>query len=57
MNRRGQYSNQKFLRGDLDNIVLMAMRKEPPRRYASVAAFSEDIPRHLEGDPARIGQE
>src|SRR6266853_795830 len=39
------------LRGDLDNIVLMAMRQEPQRRYASVEQFSEDIRRHLEGLP------
>jgi eukaryotic-like serine/threonine-protein kinase len=43
--------NPKSLRGDLDNIVLMAMRKEPARRYASVAQFSEDIRRHLVGLP------
>jgi serine/threonine protein kinase/Tfp pilus assembly protein PilF len=39
------------LRGDLDNIVLMAMRKEPERRYSSVEQFAEDIRRHLEGLP------
>jgi serine/threonine-protein kinase len=43
--------NLKSLRGDLDNIVLMAMRKEPQRRYSSVEQFSEDIRRHLEGLP------
>lgn len=43
--------NSKFLRGDLDNIVLMAMRKEPARRYTSVGQFSEDIRRHLAGLP------
>jgi len=43
--------NPKFLRGDLDNIVLMAMRKEPARRYSSVGQFSEDIRRHLTGLP------
>ncbi len=43
--------NPKLLRGDLDNIVLMAMRKEPARRYASVAQFMEDVKRHLEGLP------
>ncbi|HWQ32388.1 MAG TPA: protein kinase [Blastocatellia bacterium] len=42
---------QRRLRGDLDNIVLMALRKEPQRRYASVEHFSEDIRRHLEGLP------
>src|ERR1700683_1580685 len=38
---------RKRLRGDLDNIVLMALRKEPQRRYASVEQFAEDIRRHL----------
>ena len=42
---------RRRLRGDLDNIVLMALRKEPQRRYASVLQFSEDIRRHLEGLP------
>lgn len=41
----------KLLRGDLDNIALMALRKEPERRYASVAAFSEDVQRYLDGRP------
>ena len=39
------------LRGDVDNIVMMAMRKEPERRYQSVEQFSEDIRRHLDGLP------
>ena len=43
----------RALRGDLDNIVLMAMRKEPQRRYSSVAQFSGDIRRHLERLPVR----
>ncbi|HEX4666822.1 MAG TPA: serine/threonine-protein kinase, partial [Chthoniobacterales bacterium] len=43
--------NQKSFKGDLDNIVLMAMRKLPGRRYASAGQFSEDIRRHLEGLP------
>jgi serine/threonine protein kinase/tetratricopeptide (TPR) repeat protein len=42
---------RRRLSGDLDNIVLMALRKEPLRRYASVEQFSEDIRRHLEGLP------
>jgi tetratricopeptide (TPR) repeat protein len=42
---------QSSLKGDLDNIILMALRKEPERRYASVEQFSEDIRRHLEGLP------
>src|SRR5437899_4251022 len=44
-------TNPQSLRGDLDNIVLMAMRKEPARRYESVAQFSADIQRHLEELP------
>jgi eukaryotic-like serine/threonine-protein kinase len=39
------------LKGDLDNIVLMALRKEPERRYQSVEQFSEEIERHLRGLP------
>ncbi|MEO8126100.1 MAG: protein kinase [Bryobacteraceae bacterium] len=42
---------RRQLAGDLDNIVLMAMRKEPARRYNSADQFSEDIRRHLDGQP------
>lgn len=42
---------RRRLRGDLDNIILMAMRKEPERRYASVAQLAEDVRRHLDGRP------
>jgi eukaryotic-like serine/threonine-protein kinase len=42
---------RRRLAGDLDNIVLMALRKEPERRYASASAFADDIRRHLEGLP------
>ena len=42
---------RRRLAGDLDNIVLMALRKDPQRRYASVEKFSEDVRRHLEGLP------
>ncbi len=41
----------KQLRGDLDNIVLKALRKEPARRYGSVEEFAGDIRRHLEDQP------
>ncbi len=44
---------RRRLAGDLDNIVLKALRKEPERRYASVEEFSEDIRRHLEGLPVK----
>jgi serine/threonine protein kinase len=39
------------LRGDLDNIVLTALRKEPERRYASVEQMATDIRRHLDHLP------
>jgi eukaryotic-like serine/threonine-protein kinase len=42
---------RRRLSGDLDNIVLMAMRKDPLRRYNSVEQFSEDIRRYVEGRP------
>jgi eukaryotic-like serine/threonine-protein kinase len=45
------------LHGDLDNIVLMAIRKEPSRRYASVEQFAEDIRRHLDGKPVAARQD
>jgi serine/threonine protein kinase len=50
-NQQSTIRNQKSLRGDLDNIILMALRKEPARRYASVAQFAADIQRHLDGRP------
>jgi serine/threonine protein kinase len=56
-NLKFEISNPKSLKGDLDNIVLMALRKEPPRRYSSVAQFSEDIRRHLEGLPVLAHQD
>ncbi len=40
-----------ILRGDLDNIVLMAMRKEPARRYVSVGALADDVKAYLTGYP------
>jgi len=48
---------QKRLNADLDNIVLMAMRKEPQRRYATAEQFAEDIRRHLDGLPVRARQD
>ena len=47
----GAFADSKALKGDLDNIVLMALRKEPARRYASAAQFAADIRRHLDGRP------
>jgi len=42
---------QPALAGDLDNIIRKAIRKEPERRYASVADLARDIELHLEGRP------
>ena len=39
------------LRGDLDNMVLMAMRKESQRRYASMPALIADIDAFVAGEP------
>ena len=42
---------RRRLKGDIDNIVLMAMRKEPQRRYSSADQLASDIKRHLDGLP------
>ena len=42
---------QHQLKGDLDNIVLYAMRKEPERRYPSASEFAEDVTRYLNARP------
>jgi len=39
------------LRGDLDAILLTALRKDPGQRYPSVAAFATDVEAYLEGRP------
>lgn len=41
------------LAGDLDNIVLMALQKDPARRYQSVEELTADLGRHLGGFPVR----
>lgn len=47
----------RLLAGDLDNVVSMAMSKEPQRRYASAAELAEDLRRHLEGLPVLARQD
>lgn len=42
---------QPDLRGNLDKVVLKALRKESERRYASVEEMAQDIRRHLAGQP------
>lgn len=47
----------KQLRGDLDTIVMMAVRKEPERRYSSAASLAEDLRRYLDGRPIAARQD
>lgn len=42
---------QRTLSGDLDNICMMALRKEPERRYATAEVFAYDIERYLTNLP------
>jgi len=42
---------RRRLAGDLDNIVLMALRKDVSRRYGSAEQLAADIRRHLQGLP------
>jgi serine/threonine protein kinase len=44
-------AKNRLLKGDLDNIALKALQKDPARRYSSVEQFSGDIRRHLIGRP------
>lgn len=48
---------RREIEGDLDNIVLRALHKDPVRRYASVEALADDLARYLDGFPvaARAG--
>ena len=49
----GTAARNRRLADDLDNIVLLALRKEPQRRYASVELLAEDLRRYREGLPVR----
>lgn len=44
---------RRRLKGDLDNIVMAALRKEPERRYRSVNEFSEDLRLHQASLPVK----
>ena len=50
-NPKSKIHDPKSLRGDLDNIILKALAKEPERRYQFVEELSEDLRRHLAGLP------
>jgi tetratricopeptide (TPR) repeat protein len=51
--QRGEAALGRQLRGDLDTIVAMAVRKEPERRYGSAAALSDDLACYLHGRPVQ----
>ena len=40
---------KKRLTGDLDNVILMSMRKSAQRRYSTAQALADDLVRHLDG--------
>jgi eukaryotic-like serine/threonine-protein kinase len=44
---------RRELAGDLDHIVLTALRKDPQQRYVTADALAEDVRRHLRGLPVR----
>ncbi len=50
-NLKSKIQNPKSLQGDLDNIILKALQKEPSRRYLTVEKFADDIHRYLNGLP------
>ena len=56
--RRGTSSDKlrRLLDGDIDEIVLKAMRKEPRERYATAAQLAEDVRRYLRGEPVLARQ-
>ncbi len=54
--RTSSASLARALRGDLDRIVLMCVRKEPERRYASAAELSEDVLAYLENRPVEASR-
>ena len=39
------------LRGDLDTLILKALKREPDRRYPTIEALAEDLHRYLRGEP------
>ncbi|MFZ2235964.1 MAG: serine/threonine-protein kinase, partial [Dokdonella sp.] len=44
-------SLQRAARGDLDTVVMKALASEPPQRYASAAAFADDLQRVIDHQP------
>ena len=56
-NEGTQTGDERFVNHELKNIIAMARREEPARRYASVPQFAEDIQRYLDGLPVRAQQD
>jgi tetratricopeptide (TPR) repeat protein len=46
-------ADRRLLRGDLDAILNLALKKKPPERYQTVTELMADIQRHLDGVPVR----
>src|SRR5207244_697983 len=45
----------RFVRGDLDWVVMKALEKDRARRYGSAAAFADDVERFLNHEPVTAG--
>jgi len=50
---RGQRRLAQSLRGDLDQIVMTALRRDPARRYPTAQALADDLRRYLDGHPVQ----
>lgn len=51
-----ELANRRRLNGDLDRILLKALRKDPAERYAGIGSFADDLRRYLGGLPVRARQ-
>ncbi len=56
-NATSDATQQKALRGELDNIILTALRKEPERRYGSARELSDDVQRYLDDEPVKASRD
>lgn len=51
--RQARLRRARQISGELDTIVLHALKREPDRRYQSASEFADDLRRHLAGHPVR----